>query len=171
MVPLLPRIEAWTKFEEGRSRRSPVIDRIVWANLTTVTLTFDPVTPQSNKFLCYPRWMWGQDMRKVGQGVLMSFIGNNFGTLDPVDLDLWCSDPNRVPQPPKMDEWTTFEEGSSRRSYVIHLKQIWHIWPRWPWPLTPKSIAFLCYQWPMCGTSLRRVGQGVSRYWSETKRL
>ena len=48
-----------TKFENGRSRHSRVIELLV-------TLTFDPVTPVSIAFLCYLRWMCGQSLRKVG---------------------------------------------------------------------------------------------------------
>ena len=56
--------------------------------LTLETLTFDPVTPKSIGFLCYPGWMYGPGMRKVGQGVLELLIGNRFGTFYPSDLDL-----------------------------------------------------------------------------------
>ena len=58
-----------TKFENGRSRHSRVIELLV-------TLTFDPVTPVSIAFLCYLRWMCGQSLRKVGQDVLELLIGN-----------------------------------------------------------------------------------------------
>jgi len=51
-------MDVWTKFDEGRSRHSWVIELIL-AHLTLVTLTFDPVTPLSIGFLCYPRWMCG----------------------------------------------------------------------------------------------------------------
>jgi len=53
-----------------------------------VTLTFDPVTPKSLEFLCYPGWICGPSLKKVGQDVLQLLIGNNFGTFDPGDLDL-----------------------------------------------------------------------------------
>ena len=52
-VPLLPRMNVWMKFEEGRSRHSRVIERKVLAHLTLVTLTFDPKTPVIIGFLCY----------------------------------------------------------------------------------------------------------------------
>jgi len=41
--PLLPGTDVWTKFEEGRSRRSRVIDRNWFCTFDPVTLTFDPV--------------------------------------------------------------------------------------------------------------------------------
>jgi len=45
--------------------------------------------------------------------------------------------------------------------YLNNLKQFWHIWPWWQWPLTPKCIGFFCCPGRMCGQSLRKVGQGV----------
>jgi len=60
----------------------------VLAHLSRVTLTFDPVTPVSIGFLCYPRWMCGPSLRKVGQGVLELLIGSGFDTFDFGDLDL-----------------------------------------------------------------------------------
>ena len=45
--------------------------------------------------------------------------------------------------------------------YLNNLKHFWLIWPRWPWPLTPKSIGFLCCPGWMCGPCLRKLGQGV----------
>jgi len=35
-----------------------------------VTLTFDPVIPESIGFLCYQGWMCGPDMRKIGSRVI-----------------------------------------------------------------------------------------------------
>jgi len=32
--------------------------------------------PVSKRFLCYPRWMCGPSLKKVGQGVLELLIGN-----------------------------------------------------------------------------------------------
>ena len=43
------------------------------------------------------------------------------------------------------------------------LKRFWHISPWWPWPLTPKSIGFLCYPGQMCGPSFRSVDQGIHK--------
>ena len=47
--------------------------------------------------------------------------------------------------------------------WVIGWKQFWHIWPRWPWPLTqwPTSIGLLCCPGRMCGPNLMKVGQGL----------
>ena len=42
-------------------------------------MTFDPVTPKSKGFHCFPG-------RKVGQGVLELLIGNGFGALTPETL-------------------------------------------------------------------------------------
>jgi len=42
-----------------------------------VTLTFDQVTQKSLGFLCYPGWMCGASLKKVGQGVLQLLIGND----------------------------------------------------------------------------------------------
>jgi len=42
----------------------------VFSNLTLVTLTFDPVTPKSIQFLCYPGCICGPSFKKVGWGVL-----------------------------------------------------------------------------------------------------
>jgi len=61
---------------------------IVLELLNFVTLTFDPVIPKSLEFLCYPGWMCGLSLRKVGQGVLQLLIGNVFGTFDLSNLNL-----------------------------------------------------------------------------------
>jgi len=53
--------------------------------------TFDPVTPKSIEFICYPGRMCVPSLRKVGQGIGALLIGNGFGifgTFDPGDLDL-----------------------------------------------------------------------------------
>ena len=47
---------------------------MVLAHLTTMTLTFEPVTPKSMGFLCYPGWMCGPSLKKVGEGFLESLI-------------------------------------------------------------------------------------------------
>ena len=126
-VPLKPRTDVWTKFEEGRSWRSGAIDRKpFWHIWTLVTLTFDPVTPKSIGFLFCQGSIFGQSLRKVGQGVLELLIGNGFGTFefDPGVLGLWPSDPkiNRVSLLPRRDVWTKFEEGRSRHSRGIDWK-------------------------------------------------
>jgi len=41
----------------------------VLAHLNPVSLTFDPVTLKSIGFICYPGWMCGPSLKKVGQGV------------------------------------------------------------------------------------------------------
>ena len=46
----------------------------VLPDLTPVN--FDLVTAKSIGFLCYPGWMCGPSLRKVGQGVLDLLIGN-----------------------------------------------------------------------------------------------
>ena len=74
----------WNKFEEGRSRHSRVIDRKPF--LAHFTLTFDPVTPISIEFICYPGWMCGPSLRKVDQDVLQLLIVNGFGRFDAVTL-------------------------------------------------------------------------------------
>ena len=50
---------------------------MVLEHLTLVT--FDPVTPRSMGFICYPEWMCGSSLKKVGQGVLELLIGNEIG--------------------------------------------------------------------------------------------
>jgi len=40
--------------------------KMVLEHLTLVTLTFDPVSPKSIGFPCYPGWMCGPSLRKVG---------------------------------------------------------------------------------------------------------
>jgi len=50
-------------------------------------MTFDPVTPKSIAFLCYPGWMCGPSLREVGQGVLHLLIGHVFGTFVLSDID------------------------------------------------------------------------------------
>ena len=40
---------------------------MVLEHLTTVTVTFDHVTPKSFVFICYPGWMCGPSLKKVGQ--------------------------------------------------------------------------------------------------------
>ena len=75
-VPLLLRMVVWTKFEEGTSMHSRVIDRKLFlTHLTPMTLTFDLVT-KSIRFLCCPGRMCGPSLGKVGQGVLELLIGN-----------------------------------------------------------------------------------------------
>ena len=64
------------------------IFKIVMADLTPVTLTFDLATPILMGILCYPRWMCGTSLREVDQGVLELLIGNVFDTFDPGDPDL-----------------------------------------------------------------------------------
>ena len=46
----------------------------VWAHLTPVTLTVDPVILNSTGFISYSEWMCGPSLRKLGQGVLELFI-------------------------------------------------------------------------------------------------
>ena len=79
--------------------------------------------------------------------------------------DLWPSDPkiNRVPLLSMMNVWTKYEVGRSRLSRVVQQKRFLHIWPRWPWPLTPKSIGFIWYSGWMYVPSLKKVGQSVLR--------
>ena len=69
---------------------------MVLANLTQVTLTFDPVTPKSIGFLCYPEWMCRPGMRKVGKGILKLLIGNSFNTFDPGVIDLCPMTPKSI---------------------------------------------------------------------------
>jgi len=40
---------------------------MVLEHLTTVNVTFDHMTPKSFVFICYPGWMCGPSLRKVGQ--------------------------------------------------------------------------------------------------------
>ena len=49
---------------------------MICADLTPVNLTLDLVTPVSIGFLCYPGWICGTSLRKVGQGVLELLIEN-----------------------------------------------------------------------------------------------
>ena len=97
----------------------------VLAHLAQVTLTFVPVIRKSIGFLCYTGWMCRTTLGKVGQGVLELLIRNSFITFDPCDLDLWYSDPNIniVLLLHRMIVLTKFEEGMSRRSWVIDRKQ------------------------------------------------
>jgi len=60
---------------------------MVLEHLTLVALTFDPLSPRSKWFICYPGRTCGSSLRKVGQGVLEFLIGNGFGTFNPSDLD------------------------------------------------------------------------------------
>ena len=121
-----------------------IIDRKrFWHNLTSVILTFDPVTPRSIGFICNPGWMCGPGIRKVGQGVLELLIGNVFGTFDHGDLDIWFSDPKSI----EFLCYLGWMCGLSLRRVVqgdleftiIDRKRFWHIWPQWFRPLT---------QWP-----------------------
>ena len=67
-VYLLPKMDTWTKFKYGRLRVARVID--------SVTLTFDPATPYSIWFFCYPGWMCGLSFRRASQCVIELLIGN-----------------------------------------------------------------------------------------------
>ena len=87
--------------------------------LKTVLADSTPVTPKLIGFLYYHGWMCGPSSRRVGQCILELLYRNSFGTFDPGDLDLWPSDTNRVPLLARLDVWTKFEEGTSRRSSVI----------------------------------------------------
>jgi len=49
---------------------------MVLAHLTPVTFTFNHVTTKSIGFICYPGFMCGSSLKKVGQGVLELLIGN-----------------------------------------------------------------------------------------------
>jgi len=51
-----------------------------------MTLTFDAVTPESLRFLCYSGWMCGPSLSRVGQDGLELLIGNGFGKIDPSAL-------------------------------------------------------------------------------------
>ena len=75
------------------------------------------MTPKSIGFLCYQGWMCEPSLRKVGKGVLKLLIGNGLVHLTRVTLTF---DPqiNRIHLLPRMDVWTEFEEGRSRRSRV-----------------------------------------------------
>ena len=63
----------------------PKQSETVLAHLTPVTLTIEPVTPNSIGFFCYCGWMWGPSLRKVGQGVFQILIGNKKVTARPTD--------------------------------------------------------------------------------------
>jgi len=83
-----------------------------------------PSDPKIIEFLCYPGWMCDPSLRKAGQGILQLLNGKGFDTFDSGDLDLW---PNyasikTVSLLPKMDVWTKFEKGRSRRSRAIDRK-------------------------------------------------
>ena len=117
-VPLLPGMNVWTKFEEGRSRRSCVIYQNTFGTFDQVTLIFEPEWPQNQLGSSATQNGHVHQVWKVDQGVLKSLIGNSFSTL------------------------------------II-------FWPRWHWPLVPKSIGFLCYPGWTCGPSLRKVDQGI----------
>ena len=54
------------------------------ADLTPVT--FDPVTPTYVGFICYPVWMCGPSLKKVGLGVLELLIKNEKVTDRPTDM-------------------------------------------------------------------------------------
>jgi len=56
-------------------------------------------------------------MKKVGQGDLEILIRNGFSTFDPSDPKI-----TRVSILPRMDMWTSYEEGRSRRSRDIDQK-------------------------------------------------
>jgi len=81
-----------------------------------------PLTPKSIGFLCYPGWMCGLSLRKVGQGILELQIETVLAhlTFDP--------EINRVHMLPRMDVLTKFEEGRSRRSRVIDRKRKGYRW-------------------------------------------
>ena len=68
----------------------------VLAGLTLVTLTFDPVTIVSIGFICYPRWMCGPSLRKVGQGVLELLIRNEKVTDRQTDWHMQINMPSLI---------------------------------------------------------------------------
>ena len=51
-------------------------------------LDLEPSDPKSIRHHCYPGWMCGTSLRKVGQGVLELLIRNGFDTIEPGNLDL-----------------------------------------------------------------------------------
>ena len=72
-VLLLARTDVWSKFEEGRSRSSRVIDRKQFWHI----------------WQWWPLTQWpqnGQSMKKVGQGVLELLIGNEKVTDGQTDI-------------------------------------------------------------------------------------
>ena len=83
-VPLLRRMDVWSKSEEVRSRRSPVIDRKVFFGTFDLS-DLDPVTQKSIGFICYPGWMCGPSLKRVGQGILELLIGKDYRRTDQTD--------------------------------------------------------------------------------------
>ena len=68
-----------------------IVTQTIWNSFGTfdhVSLTFDPVTPKSIGFLCYPgrTCVWGPSLRKVGQVVLQLLIGNKKVTDGRIDM-------------------------------------------------------------------------------------
>ena len=138
---------------------------MVLEHLTLVTLTFDPCTPRSIRFLCYPWWIYGPSLRKVGQGLLQLLIGNSFGIFDNGDLDLWPSEPKSIRflcYPGWMCRWSLRKVGQS----VLELL-IGNVFGTFDpgdfdlWPSDPKIRRVLLLPGAMCGPSLRKVDQRV----------
>ena len=79
--------------------------------------------------------------------------------------DLWPSDPknNRVSLLSKMDVWTKFEEGRARHSQVIEGNGFgtFDLGDLELWPSDPSINMVSLLPRTMCGTSLRKLGQGV----------
>ena len=73
-VSLLPRIDVGTKCEEGKSRRSQVLDHKQFWHIWPGYLDLWPLNQKG--FICYPGWMCGPSLKKVCQGVLELLIGN-----------------------------------------------------------------------------------------------
>ena len=74
-IPMLLRIDVWTRYEKGWSRHSRVINlKRFWH----IWLWWPwPLTQcGSIGLFCYPGWMCGPSLRKVGQGILELLMGN-----------------------------------------------------------------------------------------------
>ena len=84
-----------------------------------------PLTQTLIGYLCHPGWMCGPSLRRVGQCILELLSLKSFWHFWPRwpwPLIQWSQD-SSVPLLPRMDVWTQFEDGRSRRSRVIYWKR------------------------------------------------
>ena len=109
-------MDVWTKFEEGGSRCSRVINRKRLGTFNPGDLDLWPSDFKMNILSLLPRMDVLTKFEEGGSRCSRVINRKRLGTFNPGDLDLWPSDfkMNIFPLLPRMDVLTKFEEGRSR---------------------------------------------------------